>query len=125
MDDKSKWESAILALIECETREEAAKKAGISRTTLWRWMADPEFDKQYKEARRVMMQQNIASLQRATDAASKTLIDVAKDGSAPASARVTAAKSIWEMAIKTWENEDIVERLNKLEELANQEDVRN
>ena len=47
-----KKEQAIIALLECPTVLQAADQAKISATTLYKWMAMPDFDAAYRQARR-------------------------------------------------------------------------
>src|ERR687886_540740 len=53
----SKWdrkrEQAILALLQEPTVEAAAKAVGVADVTLWRWMQQPDFQAEYRIARRV------------------------------------------------------------------------
>jgi transposase-like protein len=47
-----KKEDAVIALLTNRNIEEAAKAIGIAPNTLLRWMKEPEFQKEYREARR-------------------------------------------------------------------------
>jgi len=117
MADPGKKERAIIALIEEPTIREAAKVAGVGQTTLYRWLREDEnFQNDYREARRQVVQKAIGALQRATGDAVKTLQDVMRDAEAPASARVSASKTVLEMAIKGVELEDLEARVGRLEE---------
>ncbi len=98
------------------TREEAAAAAGISGVTLWRWMQEPEFAEAYRKARRQAVQQAIGRIQQVCSEAVATLKTIMEDSEAPASARVSAAKTVLETAIKAVELEDLEARLSILEE---------
>jgi len=67
-----KKEEAIAALLTQRNLDEAAKAAGIGPRTLLRWMKEPEFDKQYRAARRLAFSQSTARLQQASSAAVTT-----------------------------------------------------
>lgn len=110
-----KHESLIIALLSTPDIQSAAIKAGISESTAWRWMQDDEFQAKYKAAKKQALSVAIAQLQAATGEAVQTLRDVAADSDSPASSRVSAAKSILELAIKAAEIEDIEQRLSDLE----------
>ena len=43
-------EKALAALLTCTTKQQAAEKAGISPRTLRGYLADPEFQEEYKKA---------------------------------------------------------------------------
>lgn len=60
--------------------ESVGRKAiGIAPNTLLRWMKEPEFEKEYREARRAVHGQLIARLQQAAGAAVSTLLKVMVD----------------------------------------------
>ena len=64
-----KKELAIAALLSHRSVEEAARAVGIGINTLYRWMKDPEFDAEYRQAKRSAFGQAIARLQQGTSAA--------------------------------------------------------
>ena len=118
-----KQESAIIALLEQPTIQEAAAVAGVSYTTLWRWLQDPTFQGQYRKARRDAFGQATAQLQQASSAAVKALKEIIDDGEAPSSARVMAARTVLEMGLKAIEVEEIEARLIAVEQaMANRDD---
>lgn len=118
-----KQELAILALLTEKTLKDAAKSAGISEATLWRWMQQPEFDEKYKDAKRQSITQATARLRQTMLTAVDTLEEIAKDKKAQAMARVVACKTILESAMKAHELEDVQERLETLEASLKKEEV--
>ena len=63
-------EAAISALLSEPNIAAAAKRAGVGQATLRRWLQDRDFDERYRTARRQVLEQATARLQRAaTDAA--------------------------------------------------------
>jgi transposase-like protein len=113
-----KKEEAVVALLSQRNVEEAARLAGISASTLLRWLQVPEFQQTYRQARRDAFSQSIARLQRASSAAVSTLLTVMVDGNAPAASRVRAADCVLEHATKAIELEDIEGRVAELERAA-------
>ena len=109
-----KEEQLIGALLSHSTIEAAARSVGISDATAWRWMQDPEFAKQYREARRAAMSHATARLQEAAGEAVECLREVQRTGESD-SARVSAARTILDQAFKAADLEDIQQRLNELE----------
>src|SRR5579871_5595291 len=93
-----KKEAAIEALLTQRNFEEAAREAGIGKQTLVRWMKIPEFQAEYREARRIAVFQANARLQQASGAAASTLLKIMVDAGAPASTRVRAADSVLDRA---------------------------
>ncbi len=114
---EKRYARAIIGLLEKPTVSEAARYAEVSETTLYRWMNDTGFQMLYRAARRDIVKQAVARLQRACSRAVDTLQDVMEDSESSASARVTAAKTVMEMAFKAVELEDLEERVTALEGL--------
>jgi hypothetical protein len=111
-----KQEHALSALLTEATVEGAVVKAAMNVRTLFRWLNDPSFVAAYREARRQAVQRATGRLQQAASDAVTTLQDVMKDTAAPAPARVTAAKSVLELAVKAIELEDLTARIEALEQ---------
>jgi AcrR family transcriptional regulator len=115
-----KQERAVFELLSHPTLEDAAKAAGVNKTTLWRWLQDKDFHSAYMSARRESVKQSIARLQRYTSEAADTLHEVMTNKSASDFARVGAAKAILDYAIKAVEIEDLAERVTELESVLKQ-----
>ncbi len=112
-----KKDIAIVALVTEPTVADAAKKAGISHATLHKWLKVKEFKDAYREARREAVSAAISRLQQTATEAVDALRDVMNDPENPASARVSAARAILEIAVKAVELEDFESRLEQLERL--------
>src|SRR4051794_28224997 len=106
-----KKEEAIAALLTQKNLEEAARAVGITVPTLIHWMKEPEFDKDYREARRRAFGQCTARLQQGSTAAATTLLKMLIDPATPASVRVRAAECILNHANKAIEVEHIEARV--------------
>ena len=104
------------ALLSSNTKEEAAAKLGISRSTLYRRLADAELKAAYRAARSEAIAGASARLQLAAETAVAALVDIVTDGSVNPHVRVTAARGLLEMAYKSFELEDLEARLEELEE---------
>lgn len=90
----AKQDKLLSALLESPTIQSAAKVAGISEATALRYLKDEEFVVAYRDARREVVSHSITSLQAACSNAVATLCAVCDDTEAPASSRISAAKSI-------------------------------
>lgn len=111
-----KAEEAIAALLTVASIEEAAQQAGIGFRTLHRWIReDADFQHAYRLARREVVHQAQAQIQKATGRAVATLIAVMDDPLAPPGAKVTAARVILEQAIRAIEIDDLESRIIALE----------
>lgn len=108
-------EAAIIGLLTKSSIESAAKHAGISGATLWRWLQEPEFQAEYRKARRHALGQATAQLQQASGSAVKALREIIEDTDAPSSSRVMAARTVLEMGLKAIELEEIEGRLAAIE----------
>jgi hypothetical protein len=113
-----KKEEAIAALMTERNVEEAARAAKIGTQTLYRWMKDPEFQKEYLDARRAAVAQSNARLQQATGAAVSMLLKTMVDASTPPATKVRAANSVLDHSRSAIEIDDIVVRVGALEQAA-------
>ncbi len=110
-----KKEEAIVALLSHRTVEEAANAIGIATRTLLRWLQIPEFRAEYLKARREVVCQGVARLQQATGAAGVTILKLMTDPNVPPAVKLRAAESVFGIALKGIEIEDIDARLGALE----------
>jgi hypothetical protein len=99
---KSKWDPAILALLQHATREKAAEAAGINVTTLYRWQKDAEFKKALLEVRRDVFGQAMGRLQQASNTAVDTLIKIMNDPDAAVGGRVQACNAYSNSPGRAW-----------------------
>jgi hypothetical protein len=106
-------EAAIAALLHEPTLAHAAAKAGISPRTLKRWLTDLDFQAAYRAARRQIVDTAAGRLQEATAEATEALRALLN--SENDTAKLGAAKAIWDLASKTQELTDFAERLERLE----------
>jgi transposase-like protein len=113
-----KQEIVISSLLSAPSLREAAKEAGISEATLHRWLKDDAFKTAYRDAKRELVNHAICHLQQSSEKAVKVLLDVAENKKCPASARVSAAKTILEISMKAVELEDLeglAAKINQIE----------
>jgi hypothetical protein len=108
-------DAAITALLACPTINAAAEQAGIAVATLRRWLAEGDFQQRYRDARRQVLEQAVSGLQQAAGKAVTVLVTIAEDGSAPPAARVSAAKTVLDLALRGMEVLDLAARVEQLE----------
>ena len=113
-----KQEQAIAALLSTPTLKDAAQASGVSEVSLWRWMQLPEFQAQYRTARRQIVERAVSELQAATGEAVETL--KRNLHCEQASVEIRAAQIILEQAVKGVELIDLQERVEALEQAAEQ-----
>ena len=109
-------EAAITALLACPTIEAAAEQVGIAPATLRRWLAEDDFQRRYRAARRQVVEQAVAGLQQAAGEAVSALRRNLTSG-VPA-AEIAAAKAIIDQAVKGVELVDLAARIEALEQVA-------
>ena len=110
-----KCEKVLSALLQSPNLTEAAKLAGVSEVTVWRYLKDPSFAEKYHNARKTVLDSAIKRLQAASGEAIETLrLIMGKENASPG-ARVSAAKVVLEQAIKTGEIAEVLRRIELLE----------
>lgn len=108
---------AVEALIQEDSLESAAKAAGVNRTTLWRWLQEPEFQAAFRYGCKTLMESGLGKLQGYTERAVDTLGRALSADAEPGwGVRVRAATAILDRSLKAWEIMEIEERLRALEE---------
>jgi hypothetical protein len=118
-------EQLILALLQQPSLERAASAIGVSAVTAWRISKTPEFQQEYRQARRESMEQSARRLQQGCGVAALTLLKIMMDPNSPAASRLRAADSIISHSKSLMELEDIDVRLQRVEEIvASQEENR-
>jgi predicted ArsR family transcriptional regulator len=117
-----KQELAVIALITESTIKLAAEKVGISESTLRRWTQLDEFQEQFKEAKRQTVGHVTAKLRHGMTVAVDALVEMAEDKKTPAVARASACRTLIEYGMKAHENEDLQERVERLEEQFKEEE---
>jgi AraC-like DNA-binding protein len=117
-NEEGKRTAAIMALLSEPTIEGAARKAGISDTTLYRLLKDESFTAEYRAARREALSHAVARLQADSSKAGKALLEIIENQKAPAMARVRAIEVLFDYAYKAIETEELAARLERLERLS-------
>jgi transposase-like protein len=110
-----KKELAVAALISEPTISAAARKVGINRTTLLKWLKLPEFRESFNEAKRIVFGEAITQLQKGAWIASKSLVEIVEDKDVNASIKCTAASIILSNARSGIELDDLQERIARIE----------
>jgi superfamily I DNA and/or RNA helicase len=109
-------QGVITALLESRTMVDAADKAGIGRTTLYRWLrVDKNFRDEFRGVRRETMRHTTARLQEISKSAVEALLKIIVDPKTPSAARVSAIRTALDYAYRAVELEDIEGRLVDVE----------
>lgn len=108
-------EKMLAALLSHPTIKAAARSAGVSESSIYRALRDEQFAEAYRAGRREVTQHTIMRLQARSSEAAEILFRIAKDKTAPASARVSAARAIIEQAIDGAKTTELIERVDALQ----------
>lgn len=116
-DLNGKQNKFLIALLKEQTTEEAIEVAGIARNTAYGYLRDPTFQDTLRDARKESVMMVSQQLSNAGKKAVHTLIEIMNDESAPATSRVSASRTVLEYLYRSYEDDEILERIEKLEEV--------
>lgn len=108
-------EKALIALLAEPTVAKAAESINVSERTLRRWLAEPEFEKAYKAARRNAFDVAVGLTQKYAGLAVHTLAKVMADTQSASAAKVSAASAMLRFAREALELDDLAKRIDELE----------
>lgn len=114
--ETAKREKYLVALLTSSTKTEAYKTAHISKATANRIEQDPGFIDQYNKVRRQAMTQASDKLQGLASKAVDTLATIMDSEQATPTERTRVAKIILDGAYQAQQTQDILNRLDKLEQ---------
>lgn len=103
------------ALLTQPTKKAAAEAAGIAPRTLRDYLADPEFQKEYKKAFGQLVTDATRQAQQSLSPAISALRDIAEDENENSSARIAAARGLLEYGLRLTEFSDILAELEAVE----------
>lgn len=112
----AKQQTALAALLASPTVNAAAEAAGVTARTMFRYLADPVFNRAFRDGRRAAVDHSLAALQTATAEAVEALRRAMKCGKP--TVEVMAARSVLELSIRAVELQDVIERIEELERRA-------
>jgi transposase-like protein len=111
-------DEVIAALMTSTTREEAASKLGVSRSTLYRWLQqDEELKEAFRSARSTALQEGTTTLQMASYEAAAALRSLVLDTNVNPHVRLGACRAILEYAYRATEVEDVRAQIEELKGL--------
>jgi len=111
-----KQEKAIMLLLQNKKIEEVAQELKISQVTLYRWLKQENFKQRFSEVRQELFNEALNSLKTLSKQAIDTLDDILKNGTKETS-RVTASKTVLELALRLKEVEELEKRVEELEKI--------
>ena len=114
----AKQAKALSALLNNPTQESAAAAAGIGISTLKRYLADPDFQAEYKKAMSKLIEGAATQAKQSLSPALSCLREIVNDSKKSDMARIQAARSLLEYGLRLTEVYDLSQRIDRLEELA-------
>ena len=110
-----KKRKALEALLTCGDVSQAARVAGVSRESLYRWLKEETFQAALNTGTRQALESLSRTLVTLGEKAADTLRQALEDAHAPAAARVRAADIILARILQLRELVDLDKRLTELE----------
>ena len=107
---------AIEALLACPTVAEAARMCGLTERTLHNYLSDKEFKAELSKHQGEVVRAGTAALVGLSSESNKVLLELLTDGTVPASVRARVALGIKQHIANALELQDIIERLEALED---------
>lgn len=111
----SRREMAMAALISSPTVRDAAKASGISESSLWVYLQDPDFSQEYEDKKGAIVAVAAERLRSRLDSATETVHSIMTDDTAPPQVRISAARMFFEYAAKYTDLSDVQARIAALE----------
>lgn len=108
-------QKAIAALLSSPSREDAARKCGLTSRTLRLYFQNDEFCDAYRAAFQELTENATRKAQQLLCPALETLEEVMQDADAPPAAKTNAARIVIDSTIKLTEVNDILTRIENLE----------
>jgi hypothetical protein len=110
-----KQQKALAAVLSEPTLKDAARVSGCSVPTLWRYLQDPVFVKRLRELRHDAIGQATARLQTESGEAVRVMRELMTGAEVPSAVRLGAARCVLEMALRSFELDDLKGRIEQLE----------
>lgn len=106
-----------MCILTTASYEEAAEKAGVSKSTLYRLRKKPEFQDIIVKVKNDMFQDIMKKAQAYSMESLEVLKNIMNDSAATDSSRVSAARTILELGLNSAEQEMILNKIETLERM--------
>lgn len=110
-------ENIAMCILTTSTYEDAAKKAGVSKSTLYRLRNDKEFQDIINQVKNSMFQDTMKKAQAYCMESLEVLRTIMNDCAATDSSRVSAGRTILELGLNSAEQEMILSKIEELERM--------
>ena len=113
----------LSALLTTTTISEAAKSAGISRQTAYRYLNDEEFKQELNKAKAECMSDTIRYLQGKLTECSEELMKIVKGPETADQVRINAINSVFQNCKSLTDTCEIEERMRQIEEMLQEREL--
>ncbi len=107
-------EKALAALLMCKNKKDAAASAGITPRAITKYLADPEFQREYAKAFQSLVDDATREAQGALSPAISVLRTIALDEEENSTARIAACRSLLEYGLRLTEFNDILQEIQQI-----------
>ncbi len=113
---KPKQRAAIDALLTEKTKIDAAAKAGVSRTQIYKWLQDPIFKSALIEAEAAARNEIKRRIIKRAENLADTIADIMESEEATPAVRLSAAARLGDLFFRSDDQADLEQRITALEE---------
>ncbi len=113
-------EMIVAALVSCQSNKKAAQKLGITERSLYRRLQSEELQRKLREAQNVLIDAAIMEMKRNLQSSVSVIVSVMNNMECSPQVRINAADMIQRNYLKLSERADILDRLDRLENDANE-----
>lgn len=110
-------ENIAMCILTCSTYEEAAEKAGVSKSTLYRLRKEPDFQEVINQVKNSMFQDTIQKAQGYCLEMLEVLKKIANDKAATDSSRVSAARTVLELGLQSRNTELVQQEVEEIKRM--------
>lgn len=110
-------EQIISAILVSVTNKEAAKLCGLSEAQFYKRIRADDFKRKFSQVKCELLDRATTTMQNGMNEAAQTMLEIMRDEGTAPQVRLNAADSILRNGLKLTEQNDILQRLEKLEEL--------
>lgn len=116
---KPKQRAAIDALLSEKTKGDAAAKAGIGRTILYKWLKEPIFKSALIDAEAAARDEIKRRILKRAETLADTIADIMENTEAPPAVRLQAAARLGDLFFRSDDQADLEQRITALEAATN------
>lgn len=107
----------LKAMLEESTITKAAERAGITRNTAYKFLADKTFSEELKKRRTECINDTVRYLQGKLSMCSETLVEIIENPDTNAQIKINAVNAIYATCKSMTETAEIITRLDQIEKL--------